>query len=214
MNSESLRPVLYDLSPPITPGLGVWPGDTPPSRTVLAQLADGDDLTLSTLQTTVHVGTHADAPSHTQPGGATIDDADLNLYLGPCQVMRPAASRNGLIEPDDLTEPIRRRRLLLATGTFPDPGAFTTDFAVPSPELIDHLAAENVVLLGTDAPSVDPFDSKDLLSHGRLAHHGMAVLEGLLLDAVPAGDYELVALPLRLVGFDASPVRAVLRELG
>jgi arylformamidase len=104
-------------------------------------------------------------------------------------------------------------RLLLATGTAPDPEAFREDFAALSPELIDHLHGLGVKLVGTDAPSVDPFASKDLPAHHRFLAHDMAILEGLALAGVPEGAYELIALPLRLVGFDASPVRAVLRSL-
>ncbi|MGI9601734.1 MAG: cyclase family protein [Acidimicrobiales bacterium] len=215
MSSEDSapRPIRFDLSPPISPDLDVWPGDTTPSRQVIADLDHGANLTLSTLRTTVHVGTHADAPSHTQAGGPTIDQVDLAPYLGPCQVMRLTVARGALIEPTDLPDPIEQPRVLLATGTFPEPHQFTTDFAVPSPALVDHLAAHGVVLVGTDAPSIDPFASKGLPSHAQAAHHEMAILEGLVMGPVPPGHYELVALPLALAGFDASPVRAVLRDL-
>jgi arylformamidase len=104
-------------------------------------------------------------------------------------------------------------RVLLATGTYPDPDRFTQDFAALSPELVDHLHAEGVRLIGIDTPSVDPFASKELPSHRRFLAHDMAILEGLVLDGVSEGMYELIALPLRLTGFDASPVRAVLRSL-
>jgi len=212
MSSE--RPVRYDLSPLVTPQLGVWPGDTMATREVRADLARGDNLTLSTLRTTVHVGAHADAPSHTESGTATIDEVDLDRYVGRCQVVRTRVERGGEIGIDDFSNPLTCPRVLLATSTFPDPERFTTDFAVPSLALVDALADAGVVLLGTDAPSVDHFASKDLVTHGRLAHHGMAILEGLVLDDVPEGEYELLALPLRLAGFDASPVRAVLRDPG
>ncbi|MDH4168612.1 MAG: cyclase family protein [Acidimicrobiia bacterium] len=206
------RPIRFDLSPPVSPALGVWPGDNPASREVLAELDAGDHLTLSTLRTTVHLGTHADAPSHTQAGGATIDAVDLDAYLGSCQVIPLDIERGELIEPTDLQTAITQPRVLLATGTFPDPTRFTTDFAAPSVALVAYLAAAGVVLLGTDAPSMDLFGSKDLPSHRALVQSRIAVLEGLVLHGVPAGDYELVALPLPLVGFDASPVRAVLRD--
>jgi arylformamidase len=104
-------------------------------------------------------------------------------------------------------------RLLLATGTASDPETFREDFAALSPGLIDYLHGAGVKLVGTDAPSVDPFASKDLPAHRRFLANDMAILEGLALERVPEGTYELIALPLRLVGFDASPVRAVLRSL-
>jgi arylformamidase len=112
-----------------------------------------------------------------------------------------------------LRVPIEAPRVLLRTGTFPDPNRFTEDFAALAPELVDDLHARGVRLIGIDTPSVDLFDSTDLPAHRRFLEHDMAILEGLVLDAVPEGHYELIALPLRLVGFDASPVRAILRTL-
>lgn len=202
----------YDISPPISPDLAVWPGDTEPSREVLADLAEGDNLTLSTLHATVHLGAHADAPSHFQADAATIDQVGLEPYLGPCQVIKVDVGRGATISPDDLGTGIEAERILLCTGTYPDAGDFNTDFAAPGVELIDHLATAGVRLVGVDTPSVDHFDSEELPVHHRLIRHDMRNLEGLVLAAVPPGIYELVALPLPLVGFDASPVRAILRR--
>jgi arylformamidase len=117
------------------------------------------------------------------------------------------------ITPRHITARIQADRLLLATGTFPEPTLFNRDFAFLSAGLVDWLHEQGVVTVGIDTPSVDAFDSKDLPAHHALLRHDMANLEGLVLMAVPDGVYELVALPLRLVGFDASPVRAVLRSL-
>jgi arylformamidase len=111
-----------------------------------------------------------------------------------------------------LSGPIQAPRLLLATGTFPDPEQFNQDFAALSPELIDFLHEHRVILVGIDTPSVDLFDSKDLPVHKAFLRYDMAILEGLALRDVPEGLYELIALPLKLVGFDASPVRAILRD--
>jgi arylformamidase len=205
---------LYDLSPPVSPRLAVWPGDTPPSREVLLDMARGDRLTLSTLRTTVHAGSHADAPSHYGPGAPSIEARPLDLYLGPCQVVRVAAAHGSRLEPADLgATAITEPRVLLATGTFPDPEAFTTDFAALSPGFVDWLHARGVRLVGIDTPSVDLFADTSLVSHARFLAHDMAILEGLRLDEVPEGRYELIALPLALAGFDAGPVRAVLRSL-
>jgi arylformamidase len=112
-----------------------------------------------------------------------------------------------------LPERFDERRLLIATTTFPDPERFNENFAAPSPELLDELARRGVFLVGVDTPSVDLFASKELPSHGRCLANGTAILEGLVLRDVPEGRYELIALPLKLAGFDASPVRAVLRTL-
>jgi arylformamidase len=204
--------MLYDITPPISEKLAVWPGDTPPSRQVLLDLANGDSITLSTLHATVHLGAHADAPSHYGRDAPAIHQRALDYYLGPCQLMRLAVPRRTLIGREHLTGPIQAPRLLLATGSFPDPEKFNDDFAALSPELVAWLHGEGVKLVGIDTPSVDPFESKDLPAHRMCLKHGLAILEGLLLQEPPEGVYELIALPLRLAGFDASPVRAVLRN--
>lgn len=203
--------MIYDLTPTISPRLSVWPGDTVASREVLLDLARGDTVTLSTLRATVHLGAHADAPSHYGRDGATIDQRDVSLYLGPCQVVRVAAARGSRVDPEQLpaiTEP----RVLIATGTFPDPDRWNEDFAALSPRLVDALHEQGVRLIGIDTPSVDLQHSKDLPSHQAFLRHDMAILEGLVLSDVPEGRYELIALPLKLEGFDASPVRAILRN--
>jgi arylformamidase len=205
--------MLIDISPPLGPSLAVWPGDSPLTREVLLDLARGDSVTLSTLRATVHLGAHADAPSHYGPGTPDIAGRALELYLGPCEVRRVAVPRGGCITPDLLAGPSLAPRILFATGTYPDPQRFNEDFAALSPGLVDHLHASGVRLVGIDTPSVDPFASKELPAHRRILAHDMAILEGLVLEHVPEGLYELIALPLRLTGFDASPVRAVLRSL-
>jgi len=204
--------MLIDISPSLTPSLPVWPGDTPLSREVLLELAHGDSVTLSTLRATVHLGAHADAPSHYGAGAADIASRMLEMYLGPCEVMRVTVARGARVTPDLLPRRPSAPRVLLATGTFPDPAVFNQDFAALSPELVDHLHAAGVMLIGIDTPSVDLFASKDLPAHRRFLAHDMAILEGLVLADVAEGAYELIALPLRLAGFDASPVRAVLRS--
>ncbi len=203
--------MIYDVTPSVSADLDVWPGDTPPTREVLLDMARGDNLTLSTLHATVHLGAHADAPSHYGLDAAPIEQRSLDPYLGPCQVVRVAARRGHRIEPQEIASPIRAERVLLATGTFPDPTRWNEDFAALSPALVDHLHEQGAVLIGIDTPSVDLFDSKDLPAHRRFLAHDMAILEGLVLSEVPEGVYELIALPLPLVGFDASPVRAILR---
>jgi arylformamidase len=202
--------MIYDITPPITPRLAVWPGDTPASREVLCDMARGDNITLSTLRATVHLGAHADAPSHYGKEAAAIESRTLDLYLGPCQVLHVSAKRKQRVKVDDLE--IKTERFLLATGTFSNPEEFNTDFAAYDPGFIGWLHERGVRLIGIDTPSIDLFDSKDLPSHQTVLKHDMAVLEGLMLDSVPDGVYELIALPLKLVGFDASPVRAILRR--
>jgi arylformamidase len=206
--------MLYDISPPITEALKVWPGDVPLSREVLLDLSRGDNVTLSALRATVHLGAHADGPNHYALDGHAIDQRPLDLYLGPCQVIAVTVGPRTRIRVEDVRTPILTERVLFRTGTFRDPTVFLEDFAALEPGLVDHLHYQGVRLVGIDTPSVDLFDSADLPAHRAIFHHDMAILEGLDLSAVPEGVYELIALPLRLVGFDASPVRAVLRTLG
>ena len=203
--------MLYDITPSITPTLAVWPGDTPPTREVLLNMASGDNLTLSTLRGTVHLGAHADAPSHYGTDAPSIDEVDLARYLGLCQVMRVRVERRSRVSIDALTGTVRATRLLIATGTYPNPEQFAEGFAALDPELVDTLADRGVTLVGVDTPSVDLFTSKDLPTHHACLRRDVSILEGLALHDVPEGMYELIALPLKLVGFDASPVRAVLR---
>lgn len=203
--------VIHDITPPVSSALAVWPGDTPVSRRVLLDLARGDAVTLSSLSATVHLGAHADAPSHYDPSGVSIDRRPLEPYLGPCRVVRVDAGRRHRIGVEDLDAPIDVPRVLFSTGTYPDPTRFDDRFAALSPELVHHLADHDVRLVGIDTPSVDLSDSKDLPAHHACRERDLAILEGVVLDAVAAGVYELIALPLRLVGFDGSPVRAVLR---
>lgn len=203
--------MLYDISPLISSRLKVWPGDTPPTREVLCDLERGDPITLSALHATVHLGAHADAPSHYGRGASAIHEQSLDLYLGPCQLIRLAIPWRGAIIPALLKEPPAAPRVLFATDSFPDPEQFSEDFAALSPELIRYLHEYKVRLVGVDTPSVDLFDSKELATHQACLECDIAILEGLVLRDVPEGLYELIALPLRLEGFDASPVRAVLR---
>jgi arylformamidase len=203
--------MIYDITPPISERLQVWPGDTPPRREILCDMNRGDNITLSTLHATVHLGAHADAPSHYGTNAPAIHDRSLDYYLGPCQVMRLSVACSSPIGPEMLLKLIQAPRLLLATGTFPEPDQFNQDFAALSPELIEFFHDQGVILVGVDTPSVDLFASKELPVHKTFLRHDMAILEGLALQDVPEGLYELIALPLKLVGFDASPVRAILR---
>lgn len=205
--------MLYDLSPIITPSLAVFPGDTPPSREVLLDMQRGDALTLSTLRTTVHVGTHVDGANHYGKGAPGVDAIPLDRMIGPAHIITVRARRGVRFTHTDLaSQSIEHPRVLLRTGTHPDPNHFNPDFSAPDPSLIDWLADRGVNLIGVDTPSVDASDSKDLPSHGRSLARDVTILEGLRLEAVPDGVYELIALPLKLAGFDASPVRAVVRN--
>lgn len=207
--------MLIDITPAVSPSLGVWPGDTPCSREVLCDLAKGDTVTLSTLRATVHLGAHADAPSHYGASGRTMEAQPLERYVGPCTVVDAPVARSGRVMPSDLKTPVDRiktPRVLIRTGTFPDAHKWNNDFAGLSVELVEALAGRGVFTIGIDTPSVDLIDSKDLPAHKAILKRDISILEGLVLAGVEPGEYELIALPLKLVGFDASPVRAVLRK--
>lgn len=208
------RAGVYDISPRIAETTAVFPGDHPFSRKIALDIGHGDHLGLSSIHTTLHVGAHADAPSHYSAGGASIDRRSLSHYLGACEVIAvKGLSRGERIRPHHVgSRHFETPRVLFKTGSFPDPDRWNGDFNSLSPELVDWLHSEGVRLIGIDTPSVDPAESKALESHQAIASHDMAVLEGLVLSAVPEGRYVLIALPLPLKGADASPVRAVLLD--
>jgi arylformamidase len=206
--------MLIDISPLIDPSIRVWPGDTQYVHTVNLDIAAGANITLSDIRTSVHVGAHTDAPSHYVAGGDDIASRRLELYIGQCVVIHVDVEPGERITPNDIIgKAITAPRVLFRTGTFPTHSAWNEDFASLSPELVDHMYHHGVMLLGIDTPSVDPFHSKELEAHHAFAKNDMAILEGIVLTDVPEGQYELIALPLRLGGADASPVRAVLRTL-
>lgn len=202
--------MLIDITPPVHAGIAVWPGDVAFRRDVTCAIADGANLDLSSITTTVHVGAHADAPSHYAADGVGISQRPLERYYGPCQVVRVEGVRGRRIVPSDVTVAIAASRVLFHTDSFPDPDQWNDDFASLSPELVVWLADQGVTLVGLDTPSVDPMNDKVLHSHTAIASRDMAILEGVVLRGVEPGIYTLIALPLKLVGADASPVRAVL----
>ena len=199
---------IIDISPEISEKIAVWPGDTPYEREVLMDVARGDSFGLSRIKSTLHLGAHTDAPNHYSVGKG-ISERSLNYYFGPCQVVLTSVLKGERVAVDHLPE-IKAPRILFKTKSFPDPNCWNNDFCSLSPDLIDFLAGKNVLLVGIDTPSIDPFESKELEAHSRVKNHNMAILEGIVLDHVEEGLYTLSALPLKLKGADASPVRAVL----
>lgn len=204
---------LWDISPPLGSDSPAFPGDTVYSQRWSATLVPGCPVNVSAITLSPHLGAHADAPLHYASDGATSGALDLEPYLGTCRVIH-AIDRGPLVRPEHLSDAMANAppRILVRTFTTA-PTCWTDAFAAFAPETIDWLASRGVRLVGIDTASVDPASSKALASHQRLLAHDMRVLENLLLDAVPAGDYELIALPLKLMQADASPVRAVLRSL-
>jgi arylformamidase len=203
-------PRIVDISPLVSPRLGVWPGDVPYSAEWALQIAQGANIDLSAIRATVHLGAHADAPRHYAGGAPGIHARELERYYGPCQVMEAAVPRGGRVRPRDLKEAVTAERVLFKTGSFPDPELWNADFAALSAELIEYLWRSGVHLVGIDTPSIDPQEDKVLESHNAIAARDMAILEGLDLTDVQPGLYTLIAFPLKLEHADASPVRAVL----
>jgi len=204
---------LWDISPPVGPGTPAFPGDTTYAQQWTATIGPGCPVNLSAITLSPHLGAHADAPLHYAAGQPPIGSLDLSAYLGPCRVIH-AIDRGPLVEPGHLAHAADGLppRVLVRTCERA-PTAWSGDFAALAPATIGWLAGRGVRLVGIDSQSVDPAESKTLDSHQALLRHDMRVLENLVLDEVPPGDYELIALPLKFVHADASPVRAVLREL-
>ena len=205
---------LWDISPPVHRATPVFPGDTPYQQQWAATLGPGCPVNVATLTLSPHVGAHADAPLHYSPDGAAVGALNLAPYLGPCRVIH-AIGCGPLVRPEHLrhaTQGLPPRVLVRSYARMPQ-DYFDTALPAFAPETLEWLADQGVQLVGIDSASVDPADSKTLDSHQVLRRRGLRVLENLLLDEVPEGDYELIALPLKLTEADASPVRAVLREL-
>jgi arylformamidase len=204
---------LWDISPPVSSDSPLFPGDQAYVQQWTATIGPGCPVNLSAITMSPHIGAHADAPLHYGAGEATIGAQALEPYLGRCRVVH-AIDKGALVEPRHLQHAAHDLppRVLVRTCQ-KAPSRWSPDFASFAPETIDWLADRGVRLVGIDSQSVDPADSKALPSHHRLLARRLRVLENLVLDEVEPGDYELIALPLKLIEADASPVRAVLREL-
>lgn len=203
---------LWDISQVLRPGLPVWPGDTAFAFERSWRMEDGSPVNVGRMTMSTHSGTHGDAPLHYAADAADIASVALDPYLGECLVVN-ARHASGAVAVADLPPLGGATRVLLRTfDKFPHE-AWDSGFTAIAPETIAWLAAQGVRLIGTDAPSVDPQDSKTMAAHRAVLAADMRILEGLVLDAVPPGRYELIALPLRIAGGDAGLCRAVLREL-
>lgn len=203
---------IWDISQKLHPGLPVWPGDTAFEHARTWKMEDGSPVNVSALTLSTHTGAHADAPLHYSETAPDIASVDLDPYLGECLVV-DARGVGHEIEVGDLPHIDSADRVLFRTfDAFPHDDWIEETTAI-APETIEWLAVQGVKLVGIDGPSIDPQDSKDMLAHKAVLKHDIRVLEGLVLDDVPEGRYELIALPLPIVRGDASPVRAVLREL-
>lgn len=207
------EPRIIDISRRIAEDSAVWPGDTVFSRRPVMQIAQGCSCNVSGYTLSAHTGSHADAPRHFVEGAADSAGCDLSSYLGPCLVVATASAE--CVQPGDLAglDLAREQRLLFRTPRPPADHEWQNDFTFIHPDVARAAAAAGLRLIGIDTPSVDPMSSKTLDAHKALLAGSVAILENLDLSRVAPGRYELIALPLKIVGADASPVRAVLREL-
>lgn len=207
--------MLYDITRNVAPDTHVWPGDSPYEAKRILRKEDGSSVNLTTLTLSAHTGSHADAYYHYTVDGSTIGRMPLDAYLGRARVVT-VEKQNGPLYPDDFRHVAMTgaQRLLVHSHVSDLPDQLWPEaFPYLSVELIEWLAGHAIRLIGLDSPSVDAFDSKALPCHHALKAHGMVNLESLLLRDVPDGDYELIALPLKLDLACGSPVRAVLRTL-
>jgi arylformamidase len=207
---------LWDISPLVSPDSPIYPGDEPYALRWTARLSADCPVNLTALTMSPHVGAHADAPLHYANGAASAAEVELHAYLGPCRVIH-AIDCGPLIRIEHLQHALDAavkppERVLVRCCAKAD-AVWNPAFTAYAQETVEWLAGQGVILIGLDTPSVDPATSKTLDSHQQLLRLNLRVLENLVLDEVPEGDYELIALPLKLAGACASPVRAVLRTL-
>lgn len=205
--------MLIDISQTTSPASAVFPGDTPFSMRKVAEMKEGASCDVGTIETTLHAGTHSDAPNHFAEGAAGIDGVPLEKYYGPCRVVSrpgPAPITRAEVETWRLQPGMR---FLVRTRDTVDPTEWPAEFAHFDEDAAQALAEARVALVGLDTPSMDHQDSKDLPAHKALLSGGVAILENLDLTRAPDGLYELMAFPIKIENADAAPVRAVLRNL-
>ncbi|MCB1996707.1 MAG: arylformamidase [Burkholderiaceae bacterium] len=204
---------LWDISPPVHSGSPVFPGDAAFQLRWSWTLNADCPVNVSTLTLSPHTGAHADAPLHYDAAGEPIGAVSLEPFLGRCRVIH-AIDCGPLVRWDHLAHALDDLppRVLVRTYRHAPVDRWDPALAGYAPDTVERLAERGVTLIGIDTASIDPADSKTLDSHQVIRRRGLRVLENLVLDSVPEGDYELIALPLKLATADASPVRAVLRE--
>jgi len=208
-------PRLWDISEPVSPDTAVFPGDTPFSVEWVARLESGASCDVSAIKMSVHCGTHTDSPLHFDADGLDMASVPLDAYLGRCRVLQVRGTGDpSLVPAEALAAALQgAERVLFKTRPEHDHTVFDPSFTAVGPTAAEALVRARVRLVGIDTPSMDHATSTDLPAHHVLSAGGVAILENLDLSAVAPGDYELIALPVKIVGSDSSPVRAILREL-
>jgi len=203
----------YDISQTLGEGVAVWPGDQEYRSHWTARIADGSSANVSALSMSAHTGTHIDAPLHLFNAGADVASVPVNSCVGRARVFALTSERRitaAHLLPLDWRG-VERVLFKTRSGSAAGP-QFERGFVSIDESAAEFLVKNKMLLVGTDAPSVDPFESRDLSSHRMLLQNGIVILEGARLGGVPPGDYQLICLPLKLSGLDGSPVRAVLYD--
>lgn len=205
---------IWDISQTIRKGIPVWPGDTAFSSSPTWEMSADCPVNVARFTLSTHTGSHADAPLHYAEGGKAIAEVDVSRYLGRCRLVDVTAA-GAVVRLADCESRLAGalERVLFRTCKKSPQNQWDENFKAIAPEVIDFVAGKGGFLVGTDTPSLDPQNSKTMDAHKAILRHGMSILEGLVLDDIPPGDYELIALPLKLSGLDSSPVRAILRSL-
>jgi arylformamidase len=203
---------IHDISQPLGTNTATWPGDRAVGIDWTLSIERGDSVNVAALTTSVHVGTHVDGFRHVTRAGETAAQMPIEAYIGPCIVVDATGSNEVSVSDVAHIDLTAAQRVLFRTRRDVDATRFPAQFAHIAPELARALADAGVRLVGTDAPSVDPVDSKTLETHHAFVNGRVAILENVVLTDVEPGGYTLIALPLRLVEADSSPVRAVLVE--
>ena len=209
---------IFDVSRALSNDLAPWPGDTPFHFELKWKIAEGATVNVGAINMGVHNGTHADAVFHFDPNGETIERMPLETYIGGAVVVDLTeifrGNRTRQICVGDLESSAsaleQAPRLLLKTGVWNDSKVFPDWIPVIAPDVPGWLAERKVKLLGLDLPSVDTIEAKKLVNHYALAAARVAIVESLDLSEVEAGVYQFAALPLKIAGGDAGPVRAIL----
>jgi arylformamidase len=204
---------LIDISPGLRVGMGVFPGDAVFAVSQTFTIGPDCPVNVASFAMSTHCGAHVDAPLHYDAAGAGVDRLDLNDFIGPARVI-DARGTDPLCGFDEIASALEGAppRLLFRLMDRGDQLAWPTGFRALAPDTVERLALRGTRLIGVDVPSVDPETSKDLPSHMVCKQHDIRIVENLVLAHVMPGDYELIALPLKLMGLDAAPVRAVLRR--
>ncbi len=205
--------MIYDISRRLAVDTVVWPGDAPVELTKNASISAGESVNLGSISLSLHSGAHIDAPFHYSSDGATIDKLTLEPFVGPAHVLHIPNKETITVADVLYLNFAVAKRLIIRTDRWKEGESFPAKIPLVSHELIKYLGEAGVLLLGVDVPSVDQITSKDLPNHNALGAWGIQILESLNLVGVPEGIYELIALPLKIIGADGSPVRAILRAL-